>query len=224
MRALVKLFGRSPFAPLRAHMDKVAACVKELVPLFEAVKAEDREEVSKISKKICKLEHEADVTKNAIRADLKSSLFLPVARLGLLKILTIQDCIADKAEDIAVILTFRDPKIPPALTHLLFDFLQSNLKAFEAAFDVIAELHELLESGFGGIEAEKVREQVHQVAYLEHEVDLLQREIAKILFNNEQSMNCAEFYLWMKVIEETAHLSDLSENLANSVLTTMEMK
>ena len=224
MRALTKLFGRSPFAPLRTHMEGVARCVDRLPPLFEAVKAKDGSQVAAIAKEISKLEHEADLAKNDIRNGLKTSLFLPVPRAGLLEVLSLQDAIADRAEDIAVILTLRDPEVPAAIEGLFDEFLQKNLEAFEAVAEIVGEIHQLFESSFGGAEAEKVRAMVDQVAYKEHKVDVLQRDLLKGMFNSEETLSYAAFGLWMRVIEEVGSLSNLSEKLANRLLMTLEVK
>jgi len=224
MRALTKLFGRSPFAPLRSHMERVTECVGLLPSLFDAVKAKDGEAVGTLAKTISKLEHEADLAKNDIRNGLKTSLFLPVPRVGLLEVLSLQDAIADRAEDIAVVLTFRDPELPAAIEGLFDEFLQKNLEAFEAVAEIVGEIHELMESSFGGEEAKKVRAMVDQVAYKEHKVDVLQRDLLKGMFNSEETLSYAAFQLWMRVIEQVGGLSNLSEKLANRLLMTLEVK
>jgi hypothetical protein len=89
---------------------------------------------------------------------------------------------------------------------------------------VIEELDELLESGFGGVEADKVRELVHAVAVKEHEVDICQRKLLKIVFDSEDSLSHTQFYLWLRILSEIATISDLSENLADKVRTTLENK
>src|SRR5580704_5745643 len=101
MLTIARLFGKSPFAPLQTHMDKVASCIGELPNLFEAVIDQDSHAIQIIGEKISKLEHEADLTKNDIRNHLPKSIFLPLDRSALLDILSLQDAIADQAEEIA---------------------------------------------------------------------------------------------------------------------------
>jgi uncharacterized protein len=224
MRALIKLFGRSPFAPLRTHMEKVADCVHHLPKLFKALESGDQEEVLQISKKISKLEHDADLSKNDIRLSLKSHLFLPVDRVSLLEVLALQDSLADKAEDIGVLLTFHKLEMPKFLSEEFGAFVRRNIEAFDQVFAVMGELNELLESSFGGSEAEKLRSMVDQVAYTEHEIDLMQRELLRTLFDHEQELTHGNFILWLKVIEEVGGLSNLAEKLGNRVLLTMELR
>ena len=224
MQTLARLFGRSPFAPLQTHMDRVAACVQQLVPLFEALAQQDYPRVEAISKEISKLEHDADLTKNDIRNHLPSGLFLPIAKASLLEILSLQDNIADCAEDVAVLLTFSNLEILPLFATEFQAFLQKNLETFEKGYAIIKEMGELLESSFGGTEAAKVSRMVEEVAFKEHEADLLQATLLKKMFQQSGSMSTPTFFLWMKVIEELASLSDESEKLANRVRMTLEVK
>lgn len=224
MRALVKLFGRSPFAPMRSHMQRVMQCVRKLPSVFEALKAEDEEKLGNVVKQISKLEHEADLVKNDIRSGLKGHLFLPVDRLGLLDILGLQDSLADQAEDIGILLTFRKPHMPELLRDGFEEFLEKNLETCEEAARIIDELQELIESSFGGVEANKVRQMVDHVAFREHEIDVMQRDMLQRLFNAEDQLVYTEFALWIRIIHEVGMLSNLSEKLANRVLVTMEIK
>lgn len=224
MQTLARLFGRSPFAPLQTHMDRVAACVHQLVPLFDALAKKDYELVSSIAQEISKLEHDADLTKNDIRNNLPSGLFLPIAKASLLEILALQDNIADCAEDVAVLLTFSNLEILPVFEKEFDLFLNKNLETFEKGYSIIKEMGELLESSFGGGEAAKVSKMVDVVAFKEHEADLLQATLLKKIFHECSSMTSPMFFLWMKVIEEIAALSDESEKLANRVRMTLEVK
>lgn len=224
MQTLAKLFGRSPFAPLQTHMIKVAGCVQEIIPLFEALEKKDEDLVAKIAEKISKLEHEADLTKNDIRNHLPTSLFLPIARENILEILSLQDDIADKAENIAILLTLREIQIEPIFANEFREFLNKNLETFNEVHKVIKELEELLESSFGGSEAEKVKKLVESVAYKEHESDLLQKKLLMKLFRECDGMPFPKFFLWLKVTQEISGLSDISESLANRVRMTLEVK
>ncbi len=224
MQTLARLFGRSPFAPLQTHMDRVAACVRQLIPLFEALAAKDYPRVQTIAKEVSKLEHEADLTKNDIRNNLPSGLFLPIAKTSLLEILSLQDNIADCAEDVAVLLTFADLEIHPQFASEFNIFFKKNIETFEKGYAIIKEMGELLESSFGGTEAAKVSRMVDDVAFKEHEADLLQATLLKKIFQQCSDLPTPAFFLWMKVIEEVAGLSDESEKLANRVRMTLEVK
>lgn len=224
MLTILNLFGRSPFTPLRNHMEKVAACIYKLEELFGAIEEKDYTEAEALAKEISRLEHEADLTKNSIRNNLPRSIFLPIDRACLLDILSLQDAIADAVEDIAIVATLKPLEILDSFQAEFRDFLKNNLKAFDGALAIIEEFQELLESSFGGIEAEKVRKIVDEVAYIEHEVDLIQRELTKKLIQAENELTYSSYYIWMKLFELIASLSNISEKLAYRVRTTLDIK
>lgn len=224
MLTILNLFGRSPFAPLMAHMEKVKECVMLLPSLFQAIKDQNQDEVERIANQISDFEHQADLGKNDIRNHLPKSLFLVVDRSHLLEILSIQDSIADKAEDVAVLATLKKLTFDPSFQDDFTLFLQKNIEAFTAAHNIIRELNELLESSFGGIEAEKVRAMVEKVAFLENEVDLMQRKLLRDLYSCEERMSYSTFDIWQKIFERTASLSNLSEKLGYRIRMTLELK
>lgn len=223
MRALLSLFGRSPFAPLQAHMAKVADCVHCLPELFEAIDNKEFEKAGEISKQVSQLEHHADLTKNDIRNNLPKSLFLPIDRGRLLEILSLQDALADAAEDIAVLVTLKQLKMPESIKNDFQVFLEKNIEAFNTTKDIVREIHDLLESSFGGIEAQKVESMIETVAFKEHEADLIQRKLLKHLYQAEEEMSYTTFHLWQRIFESIASLSNLSEKLANRIRMTLDV-
>lgn len=224
MYTILNLFARSPFAPLQSHMEKVSECVHKIPLLFEAMQKSDFSELEKIANRIAELEHQADITKNDIRNHLHKNIYLPIDRGNLLEILSIQDSIADIAEDIAVLTTLKQLEMLPSFRDEFKEFLARNIHAFDSARDIIKEMHDLLESSFGGYEAEKVRAMVNQVAFQEHEVDLIQRKLLKNLFKSENEMSYGSFHLWQKISSGVASISNLSEKLANRVRMTLDLK
>ena len=104
---IFSVFGRSPIRPLQKHMSAVIACVEQFLPFLEAVKAKDWALAEKRQLEISDLENDADTLKSDLRTHLPKSLFLPVARTDLLELLTMQDRVANRAEDIAGIMLGR---------------------------------------------------------------------------------------------------------------------
>jgi len=224
MRTMAKLFGRSPFGPLQAHMDSVAECVSMTAEALVAMQQSDYDKVERLASEISIAEHKADSLKNDIRNHLPRSLFLPIDRANLLEILALQDTLADKAEDIAILLTFRKLELPDAWREKFATFFEKNVAAFDAVRRIVHQLDELLEASFGGAEAEKVKVMVDQVAFLEHEADVLQHELVRLLYANEDKMTFGMFDLWMKLISEVSELSNYSEKLAYRMRMTLERK
>ncbi|MBN1914297.1 MAG: TIGR00153 family protein [Parachlamydiales bacterium] len=224
MQIIAKIFGKSPFAPLQIHMDKVAACMRLLPNLLSAISEKNEGKIQSIAQKISKLEHEADLTKNDIRNQLPKSIFLPVDRRDLLFILSLQDSLADKAEDIGVAATYSILENYEKMQKDFEEFFHKNLDAFHLTHTMIKEFDALLESSFGGIEAEKVKHMIEEIAFKEHELDRLQYHLTKYIYAHASEFSYSLFQLWLHIIKEVGMISNLSENLANRIRMILELK
>jgi hypothetical protein len=205
-------------------MDIVSSCVHKLFDLHEALEKRDYILLEQIAAEISALENSADLIKNDIRNNLPKSLILPIGREHLLEILSIQDRIADSAEDFAVTSTLKQLEILPIFKEEFKLFLSKNIETFDKARSDTRELHELIESSFGGIEAESVRSMVEEVAYKEHEVDIIQRQLLKSFFKADDQMSYVTFFQWERLFQSLGSISNLSENLAYRVRMTLELQ
>lgn len=221
MLNIARLFGKSPFAPLKTHMQKVALCMNKLSEIFLQL---DQANIEKLAGELSKLEHDADLVKNDIRNHLPKSLFLPIDRTHFLDILSIQDHIADKAEDIGILLALRSLHPFRSCHEEIRSFFQKNQSVFLHAKQIIEEIDELLESSFGGLEAEKVKTMVEQTAYQEYEADKMQRSLLKQLVVHGDELPTTAFWHWMRLIEEVGAISHLAEKLANRIRMVLEIK
>lgn len=224
MRTIARLFGKSPFAPLQSHMKKVSSCIKKLSEIILALKEQEQQKINQLVSELCDLEHEADLTKNDIRNHLPRSLFLPIDRSQVLDILALQDDIADKAEDIGNILAVRPLPKMKEMVGQFTQFFEKNIEAFWDVRNILKEMGELLESSFGGAEAQKVKKMVENTSFKEHEADVMKRQILKEFFGFADTLKPTDFYLWINLIEEVGSLSHLSESLANRIRMILELK
>jgi predicted phosphate transport protein (TIGR00153 family) len=223
MPHILELFGRSPFALLQDHMGKVSECIHCLEPFFQALISGNEKKQNSIADEISRLEHQADITKNEIRNHLPTSMFLSIDRATFLEMLALQDSIADSAEDISVLITLRPMKLLKTFEEPFLKFLAKNIECFEKAHLIIQEQRALIESSFGGIEAEKVKKMCDEVAYLEHLADVLQREVLTSLYKAEPEISYGVYDQWQKVFTTTGSISNLAEKLANCVRMTLEV-
>jgi len=205
-------------------MQCVGWCVHQLRDLFDALENNNHLQLEKVAEEISTSEHQADIIKNDIRNHLPKGLFLPIDHSNLLEILSVQDQIADSAEDLAVLVSLKELTLQGEFRDTFHLFMEKNIEAFDVVQKIIEEMGELLEYSFGGLEAEKVIAMVAEVAFKEYEVDLLQRPLLKILFASENEMAFTAFNLWLQIIEAMSKISNLSEILANRVRMTLEVK
>lgn len=223
MLTIARLFGKSPFAPLQTHMNKVASCMEKLSKVFECLIRNDFDKIERLVAELSALEHEADLTKNDIRNHLPKSLFMPIDRGQFLEILSIQDSIADKAEDIGITFTLRPIDPLEDLLKDLLPFFHKCAEVFWSTKRIIGEIDELLESSFGGIEAEKVKTMVEETAYKEYEALLLQRLLLKRLYTEGDRLSTPSFTHWLRIVEGLGLLAKLSEKLANRIRMILEV-
>jgi len=211
------MFSKSPFKPLGSHMDKVRACVDQIEPLFKALSKEDYDEVDKISELIVKLEHEADKIKDDIRTHMRQSVFLPVDKKDFMHLLSAQDDIADAVEDLAVLLRIKNLNVPEVIRASLDELVDHVIKTACAGCDLILELEALLESSFGGAEAEKVEKATQVLGTLEWEADRKQFKLAQKLFSLESQINAPDLLLWNEVIKKLGAVADKTEQIGKTL-------
>ena len=224
VNAMARIFGRSPFVPLQLHLDKVADCVEAAVALLDRIGDGDTDKLDESARAISKLEHKADLVKNDIRNNLPRGLFLAIDRGQLLEMLSLQDSLADQAEDIGILMSLRPAKMLDSLVKPFKKYTQGNIDAFFKARDVMRELDAVIESGFGGTEASRVDQMVESVAQAEHDADIMQRDLMKQILEHEKDLSTGDFFVWMRLIHEVAGLSNLSEKLANRVRMLLTLK
>jgi predicted phosphate transport protein (TIGR00153 family) len=224
MRTIARLFSRSPFSPLQTHLKKVIVCFDTLWAVFSKLSTLDAKALEKASLEIAKLEHEADITKNDIRNHLPKSLFLPIDRGQFLEILSLQDTLADKCEEIAFILTLHPVESIGTLQQDLATFFEGAKAVFKSATKIVQEIDELLEASFGGQEAEKVKAMVDHTASLELEVKRLQKNLLKKLYQEGSKLSCPAFTFWASLINKIALLSHTAEKLAHRIRMVLELR
>ncbi|QEG22124.1 TIGR00153 family protein [Mariniblastus fucicola] len=224
MSTIGKLFGRSPFGQLQQHMDQVAKCIVKMSEVFDAVKGGQFELIEDLTEQVSQLEHQADQIKDDIRERLLKRFFMPIDRGEVLEILSLQDSLADTAEDVCKVLTIRKLPFPEDIRPDFDKFLELNINSCSIAASIIGQLDELIEAGFGGTEAERIRSMAKDAAFAEHQADVVQMSLLKKLYAHDVNFTAGEFHLWMRVTRILSRLSNSSENLADRVLRTLSMK
>ncbi|WP_196140099.1 TIGR00153 family protein [Aliikangiella sp. G2MR2-5] len=215
MNPILDLFASSPMKPLQTHMQKVQECVDQLPVFIDAVFAKNWEQVEQTQKHIRALENEADELKKALRLHLPTGLFMPVARADLLALLASQDKIANKAKDVAGLITGRQMSFPESLENQFKEYIQKSVDTAHQAGKAIQQLDELLESGFKGKEVTIAEEMVEQLDALENESDVLQIKLRRSIFNLEKELPPVDVIFMYKTIDWIGDLSDLSQQVGS---------
>jgi len=213
MGSIYNMFAPSPIRPIEQHMRKTYLCARKLYPMFEAVLQKDWQTASMIKDRIREIETAADLIKRDLRLHLPTGLFLPVARTDLLELLSAQDRIANKAEDIAILIISRRMEIPTSIIHDFMPFLNRCLDAAKLACKAINELDELLESGFRGSEVKLVEEMIVTLDKIEQDCDNKLADIRQKIFTLEKLMAPVDVIFLYKLVQWIGDLADHAQTV-----------
>ena len=215
MRPILALFGKSPFGPLAEHTERAHQTVQLLRPLFEAFLDGDWAKTDEIYQRISKLEHKADVLKNEIRDHLPKSLFLPVDRGDVLLFLKEQDGIADRAEDVAVLLNMRQTPAPSGMRSGILEFVDYIIATSAAWYASSRDLTTLQEASFTGPEVDKMMDRVREISDMEWEADKKQAALSRGLFEHEEELGAVSIFFWMNIFRVLGAVANHVENTAD---------
>lgn len=224
MRSIAKLFGRSPFVPIQHHMEHVSRCVAKGQALLDAYLVGDQQTVEQLAVEIDQLEAEADEMKREVELQLRGGMFMAVERGRLRQVISVQDSIADKMQNLARLTTLRACEEPPPFVETFKQFLQLNLDAFDAIRSVIDQLDALIDQGQSVDGLGPVFKLIESVSLMESEADDLQHQLLKELFTVEMRMSPGAFFLWTKIFKQVADIGDRSNRLGNRLRSTLQIK
>jgi len=209
------IFGRSPVKPLQNHMHASHQCVSQLIPFFDAVLANDWDRVGELQKDISALENKADELKRDLRMQLPNSLLMPVSRRDLLEVLAMQDKIANKAKDIAGLITGRKMIFPEAIAATLKQYVQRSVDASAQARKAIDEFDELVETGFSGREVKVVETMINDLDDIEGDTDRIQVQIRAEIYKLEKELPPIDVIFMYKIIDWIGELADRAQRVGS---------
>ncbi|MFT5930045.1 MAG: putative phosphate transport protein (TIGR00153 family) [Oceanospirillaceae bacterium] len=214
---ILSLFGHSPIKPLQNHMHTVVQCVELLTPFFQAVIKEDWEAVEATYNAIAVFESQADDQKQDIRLHLPKSLFMPINRSDLIQLLSKQDKICNTAKDIAGIILGRTQVIPKKIATDMTAYVKSAIAVALEAKVVIDELDELIGSGFGGREIDRINRCITKLEKAEDKNDKRQITLRAKLHEIETDLPPLDAMFMYKTIESIGNLADHAQSAGEQI-------
>jgi predicted phosphate transport protein (TIGR00153 family) len=208
---------KSPFGSLHEHALKVRECIAALRETTTAFVAHEHDRTHELAMIVSALELEADEIKSNIRNHLPANVRMPVDKALFLEALASQDGILDKAEDAAIWMSMRPTQLPDDMGVDMMALLDKVAETIEAYQDAVANLEDLLGTGFVKREREEEKELVHRVHALEHETDVLTRELSRKLLTPqaEKTMGAIGVYHMLKLTLQISKIADHAENAAD---------
>jgi predicted phosphate transport protein (TIGR00153 family) len=222
--SLNKLFGKSPFIPLIEHMESVKKSVGFVPELLDSFISNNKETIVSSIKKISEKEHEADIIKNHLRDNLPSSPFNGSINQDILNILHSQDSIADCAEDLAHLIEIKPMNVIKEMQKPLISFYKEVMKTVDMVYDIVIKLDSLSKATFSGPLAKNLLKDINTLCEQEHEADVAQIKVAKILFENEDKISATEIFIWSKILNKLGDIANNAEKTGNLIRLLLILK
>ena len=205
---------KSPFQGLWDHATKVKECLDALQLCTEAFVAGEHDKVQGLAKEVSDREFEADELKSNIRNHLPANVRMPVEKPLFLQTLSEQDSILDEAEDAAIWMSFRPTKLPKDVGETLLKLLAKVRETVDAYEVAVANTHDLVETGFIKREREEEKQLIHRIHELEHDTDVISRELSRRLLSAEAEKEIGPIgvYHLLKLTLQISKTADHAEN------------
>ena len=209
-----KLFGKSPFKPLKKHMSIATECASQMPAAMSAFFKNDKEALKEIKHSIFQLEGDADKILEEMQSRLPKTMFLPVDRRDLLDVLEMQEAIADRTQDIVGLMLDLPMDVPGELHKPVMRLVKTATDAVNKGHDIVKSFEDLVETGFKGPHVEKVQKLIHEVVSIESEADTIGTDIAHTLFAHAKDMDPVSVVFLYRLINWIDDLADYAEKLA----------
>ena len=209
-----KLFGKSPFKPVKKHMKIANQCVEKMPDALQAFFEKDKSKLKEIRHEIAQLESDADKIFEELQNRLPKTMFLPVDRRDLLDVLEMQEAISDRTEDIIGLMLDLSIDVPNEMRQPMKHLVEHCVSATNGAYDIVASFENLVETGFKGPHVEKTQKLITEVVSIETEADSIGTDISHALFEHGRDMHPVSVVFLYKLIGWIDDLADFSESLA----------
>lgn len=219
IRTVLDVFATSPFKPIAMHASKGVEATHAVQKAYEAYCEGNMDAVIEYSRQIDSIEHEADVIKQTIRSEISSSIMLPVKAEDLFNFLKPQDSIADVAQEVGFWMTLRMCEVPQDLKEEFEKLVEKTVETVDTYELLVGELGDLLESSFGKKDVKEALALVPRVEELEHEVDIIEKDLMVKIFNSEDELGGAAVYHLTELVKLTGDIADKAEHAADRLRT-----
>ncbi len=208
-----KLFGKSPFKPMKKHMHIATECARNIPPALEAMLKGDKGSVKEYKHIVFDLEEDADKILEELQSRLPKTMFMPVDRRDLLDVLEMQEAIADRAQDIVGLMSDLPLDIPEDMHKPMLRLSRRCVDACEGAYQVVKSFDELVETGFKGPDVTRVQSLIHEVVATETDADTLGIEITHTLFGHRAELDPVSVMFIYQLVNWIDDLADFAEKL-----------
>ena len=215
MKLFESRIGPSVFKSYYKHAQRVFETVENMNNCVKA--ACSGSDVKAHVKATSKSELKADKIKNKIREVLRGSVRLAVDKPVFLDLVSRQDRIADYAENVTEILSFRELYDNAEAQSLVLKLAEAVTATVEEYQKTVGRFEYLLESAFANKEKEIMHQHIARVNELEHKADKAEAKAAAFVFSNGDDQPLAAAHMY-RLIQRLDDVANAAETAANSLL------
>ena len=208
---------KSPFGPIKAHMEVSKNSTEELINFLESAVNSDWNKATESRKVISQLENEADVLKAETRSMLTKSLFLAVPREDILDLIRLADDIPNTVKDISGLMIGRQMEIPAEIATSFMLFAKESASITNAAGEAVDHIDELVQFSFGGNAADKMQDLIAKLDLLENKNDQTEVTLRAELFAIEKDLPPVNVMFLYDIINKIGELSDRSQQVGHRI-------
>ena len=216
-RGFSDIIKKSPFGPIKAHMEVSKKSTEELINFLESAVNSDWNKATESRKVISQLENEADVLKAETRSMLTKSLFLAVPREDILDLIRLADDIPNTVKDISGLMIGRQMEIPAEIATSFMLFAKESASITNAAGEAVDHIDELVQFSFGGNAADKMQDLIAKLDLLENKNDQTEVTLRAELFAIEKDLPPVNVMFLYDIINKIGELSDRSQQVGHRI-------
>ena len=215
MKLFESRIGPSVFKLYYSHAESVFETVENMNTCVKA--ACEGKEIEEYIAATSKSELKADIVKSKIRDVLRGSVRLAVDKPVFLDLVSRQDRIADYAENVTEILSFRKLYENKEAKSLVLELADSVTATVDEYRKTVGRFEYLLESAFANKEKDTMHKHIGKVNDLEHEADLAEAKAAAYVFTNGDDHPLAAAHMY-RLIQRLDDVANAAETAATSLL------
>ncbi len=214
---IIETLRKSPFEALIDHAKIVEDSAKILKEAFEDYLKGNFEEFEKDRKIIEDMELKADYIKSNIRNHLPKGVWMPVDRGVFLSLLAEMDKVVDLIQDVTEWLSLREKPVPDKLKVGFRELFAKALESIQICEKAINALNLVIESSFLEKERENAKKIVHELHRVEHESDIIERNLTRQIFALEEEISPAALFHLTKLVFLLGDIANHTENAGDRI-------
>lgn len=206
---------QSPMRLIEDHMQLATRAAEELLRFMVAAQAGDWSNAEKLQQLVADYERDADALKQEVRHTLPKRLWMPVARVDLLALVSAQDKIANVSKDISGLMLGRRMAFPQKLEKGVLKYAEQSLQTVSKSFEAVKGTNDLFRSGFGGNQAKDVEKLILDIERLERRSDAQQQKLRSRLHKLEAKLEPVDVMFMYQLLVWLGSLADRAENVGH---------